>query len=119
MEKGSDNEMPYNRPGLIKHKLFEHGGDPVMVNWYYNFITHMNLQLDIINSYGAFANGFADDCVTMITGKNLKAMMNNLQKVVNKLEAWGNTAGLKFNSSKTEVVIFTKKRLKQKKCLKN
>ena len=48
----------------------------------------------------------------MISGKNLKAMMNNLQKVVNKLEAWGQTAGLKFNSSKTEVVIFTKKRLK-------
>ena len=39
-------------------------------------------------------------------------MMNNLQKVVNKLEAWGNSAGLKFNSSKTEVVIFTTKRLK-------
>ena len=54
-------------------------------------------------------NGFADDCVTMIAGKNLKAMMNNLQKVVNKLEIWGRNAVLKFNSSKTEVVIFTKK----------
>ena len=39
-------------------------------------------------------------------------MMNNLKKVVNKLEAWGQNAGPKFNSSKTEVVIFTKKRLK-------
>ena len=38
--------------------------------------------------------------------------MNNLQKVMNKLEAWGQNAGLKFNSSKTEVFIFTKKRLK-------
>ena len=34
-------------PGLIKKKLLEHGGDPVMVNWYYNFITHRNLQVDI------------------------------------------------------------------------
>ena len=117
-----------------------------MVNWYFKFIAHRNLHveingnlvtktvckgfpqggvcsakfciiafneaIEIINSYGAFGNGFADDCVTMISGKNLKAMMNNLQKVVNKLEAWGQTAGLKFNSSKTEVVIFTKKRLK-------
>ena len=48
----------------------------------------------------------------MITGTRLKYVMNNLQKVVNKLEAWGHTTGLKFNSSKTEVVIFTKKRLK-------
>ena len=133
-------------PGLIKRKLLEHGGDPIMVNWYFKFITHRNLHveingnrvtktvsigfpqggvcsakfwiiafneaIEIINSYGAFGNGFADDCVTMISGKNLKAMMNNIQKVVNKLEAWGQTAGLKFNSSKTEVVIFTKKRLK-------
>ena len=55
----------------------------------------------------------------MITGKNLKAMMNNLQKVVNKLETWGHNAGLKFNSSKTEVVIFTKKRLKPEQTPKN
>ena len=39
-------------------------------------------------------------------------MMNKLQKVVTKLETWGHTAGLKFNFSKTEVVIFTKKRLR-------
>ena len=103
-------------PGLIKRKLLEHGGDPYMVNWYYNFITHRNLHveingttasktvcigfpqggvcsakfwiiafneaIEIINSYGAFGNGFADDCVTMLTGTNLKYMMNKLQKVV-------------------------------------
>ena len=34
-------------PGLIKKKLLEHGGDPVMVNWYYNFITHHNLQVEM------------------------------------------------------------------------
>ena len=117
-----------------------------MVNWYYNFITHRNLHveingtsasktvcigfpqggvcsakfwiiafneaIEIINSYGAFGNGFADDCVTMMTGTNLKYMMNKLQKVVTKLETWGQSAGLKFNSSKTEVVIFTKKRVR-------
>ena len=74
------------------------------------WIIAFNEAIEIINSYGAFGNGFADDCITMISGKNLKAIMNNLQ--VNKLEAWGQTRGLKFNSSKTEVVIFTKKRLK-------
>ena len=39
-------------------------------------------------------------------------MMSKLQKVVNALELWGRKAGIKFNSSKTQVVIFTKKRLK-------
>ena len=47
------------------------------------WIIAINKAIEIINSYGAFGNGFADDCVTMISGKNLKAMMNNLQKVVN------------------------------------
>ena len=39
-------------------------------------------------------------------------MMSRLQKVVTKLEDWGTEAGLKFNASKTEVIIFTKSRLK-------
>ena len=39
-------------------------------------------------------------------------MMSRLQKVCNELTDWGTTAGLTFNAAKTEVVIFTKKRLK-------
>ena len=76
------------------------------------WIIAFNEAIEIINSHGAIGNGFADDCVTMITGRHLKYMMQKLQKVVTKLETWGQTAGLKFNSSKTEVVIFTKKRLR-------
>ena len=34
-------------PGLIKRKLLEHGGDTNMVNWYYKFITHRNLHVEI------------------------------------------------------------------------
>ena len=41
-------------------------------------------------------------------------MMSRLQKVCNKLVSWGKTAGLTFNASKTEVIIFTKGRLKEK-----
>ena len=76
------------------------------------WIIAFNRAIEIINSFGAFGNGFADDCVTMIGGKNLRVMMSKLQKVVNAPELWGCTAGLQFNSSQTEVVIFTKKRLK-------
>ena len=35
-------------------------------------------------------------------------MMSRLQKVCTELEAWGNTAGLKFNASKTVVILFSK-----------
>ena len=35
------------KPQLIKEKLLEHGGDPIMVNWYYNYITHRNINVEI------------------------------------------------------------------------
>ena len=97
----SDLELELNRTGT-------QGGVCSAKFW----IIAFNEAIEKINSHGAFRNGFADDCVTMISGNNLKSMMTNLQKVVSTLEAWGQTAGLKFNFSKTEVVIFTKKRLK-------
>ena len=134
------------KPALIKEKLLEHGGDSKMVNWYYNYITHRNINVEIqgikvslttrlgfpqggvcsakfwiiafneainiINTHGAVGHGFADDCATMIGGVNLHTMMSRLQKVCTELQEWGNTAGLTFNSSKTVVIIFTKKHVK-------
>ena len=35
------------KPELIKEKLLEHGGDPIMVKWYYNYITHRNINVEI------------------------------------------------------------------------
>ena len=63
------------------------------------WIITFDKAIKIINSHGAFGNGFADDCVTMIGGMNLNLMMSRIQKVVNKLEEWGKSAGLKFNAS--------------------
>ena len=76
------------------------------------WIVAFNEAIQIINSHGATGNGFADDCVTMIGGQNLHTMMSRLQKVCNELTDWGKTAGLTFNASKTEVIIFTKKNIK-------
>ena len=39
-------------------------------------------------------------------------MMSRIQKVVTELENWGEKRGLKFNASKTVVIIFTKSRIK-------
>ena len=66
----------------------------------------------ILNEYRIFGQVFADDSIAMKGGKNLHQMMSRLQKVVTHLEDWGKERGLKFNATKTEVVIFTKSRLK-------
>jgi len=78
------------------------------------WIVAFNEAINIINEHGATGNGFADDCVTAIGGTNLHTMMSRLQKVCDKLVDWGRTAGLTFNASKTEVIIFTKGRIKEK-----
>ena len=36
------------KPELIKEKLLEHGGDHIMVNWYYNYITHRNINVCLL-----------------------------------------------------------------------
>ena len=35
------------KPSLIKEKLLDHGGDAIMVNWYYNYITHRTINVEI------------------------------------------------------------------------
>ena len=105
-----------------------------MVDWYYRFITHRNMYIDInghssgvcsakfwivafnaaisiLNEHGVLGLGFADDCVALIGGTNLHQMISRVQKVITKLEEWGLTCGLTFNPSKTVVVIFTKKQI--------
>ena len=68
----------------------------------------------ILNKHDVHGICFADDSLALKGGKNLHQLMSRLQKVVTELEDWGIKCGLKFNASKTEVVIFTKANLKQK-----
>ena len=67
-----------------------------------------NEATEILNTHGVYGNGFADDCVALIGGKNLDQMMSRMQKVVTNLEEWGKNCGLIFNPSKTEVILFSK-----------
>ena len=69
----------------------------------------------ILNEHRVFGQVFADDSVGLKGGKNLHHAMSRLQKAVTKLEEWGLERGLKFNASKTVVVIFTKSRLEMSK----
>ena len=103
-----------------------------MVQWYYMCITHRNLYIeinrvkliittgigfpqgDILNKHRVFGQVFADDSIAKKVGKNLHQMMSRIQKVVTELEVWGEERWLKFNATKTVVIIFTKCRLKTK-----
>ena len=67
----------------------------------------------ILNKHRVFGQVFADDRVGMKGGKNLHQSMSRVQNPITKLEKWGTERGLKFNTGKTVVVIFSKSRLKE------
>jgi ribonuclease HI len=53
---------------------------------------------------------FADDLQFSIHGKNLIVLQEKMQWILNKLQLWAATVGLQFSSSKTAIVIFSRKR---------
>ena len=136
-------------PTHIRDALQRKGIKQEITDWYYNYITHRNIEIningievkrtiktgfpqggvcsakfwiiafdtaiDIINEHGIQGHGFADDSCAMIAGTNLHHMMNKMQKMIYRLTDWGKSVGLKFNPTKTEVIIFTKSNLKPNK----
>ena len=76
------------------------------------WIIAFNDAIEIINKLGIYGTGFADDCAALVGGTNLHQLMSRMQKVVSEVEEWGKQQGLIFNPLKTEVIIFTKARLK-------
>ena len=67
-----------------------------------------NKAIKIINNSFVEGTGYADDCCVLIGGTNQSHMVAQVQRTINKLIQWGNTCGLRFNHSKTVVVLFTK-----------
>ena len=59
-----------------------------------------------------FTEGYADDCVLVITGSDPLHMRNRLQQAMNKAQEWAGRQGLEFSGSKTQVVLFTRKQKK-------
>ena len=128
----------------IRQSLLKHGGDPEMVQWYYNYISHRDIEVEmhgqraalstgvgfpqggvcsakfwliafdtaiqIINTLYVEGIGYADDCGVLSGGSRLDHMVSRVQKVLDKLTAWGRTCGLRFNPDKSVAVFFTRSR---------
>ena len=41
----------------VRRALLDHGGDPEMVQWYYNYITHRDILIDLHGEHVAFSTG--------------------------------------------------------------
>ena len=66
--------------------------------------------LNILNKYGYFAQGFADDFSLLVEGIDLSTVCSIVQAAVHKIEEWCKGHGLSVNPKKTEMVLFTRRR---------
>ena len=45
------------RPGHIRQALLKHGGDPDLVQWYYGYISHRDIQISMHGDIARFSTG--------------------------------------------------------------
>ena len=56
------------------------------------------------------ALGFADDGSLMVRGSNLAVILAKIQHTLDRVSKWATRCGLKFSSSKSSAVVFTRKK---------
>ena len=67
--------------------------------------------LQALNSVGYFAQEFADDFSALVAGRNLGTVCEVMQVAVKRIEKWCVDHGLSVNPDKTEMALFTCKRI--------
>ncbi len=70
----------------------------------------MDSFLSKFNTGAVRALGYADDILLYISGINITEMEEILQPVITQVSNWGITNGLMFNPTKTQMVMFTRRR---------
>ncbi len=68
--------------------------------------------LDRFNSGPAQIKGFADDAAIILRGPDIYTLIGWGQEAISKALDFGHENGLEFGANKTEVVLFTLKKLK-------
>ena len=97
-------ELHGERVNLTTATGFPQGGVCSARFWLLAF----NQAIRIINSEGIVGNGYADNCGALIGGSHPHNMIEKMQSMLDRLVAWGNTCGLRFNPQKTVAVMFTR-----------
>jgi ribonuclease HI len=76
---------------------------------FYSYPT--NEFLDICEKENTHGTGFADDGAILESGYDINIILRNLQRTLDKVQAWATKVGLKFSIAKTAVIIFTRRKI--------
>lgn len=74
------------------------------------WILVMDELIAALEAEGFTVIGYADDLTVICRGKFLNTLCNSTQRALKIIERWCNDIGLSVNPSKTELVVFTRKR---------
>ena len=75
------------------------------------WITVMDALLRELHQKGHKATGYADDLAIECRGKHLDILSDRTQQAVKIVERWCKNVGLTVNPDKSEIIVFTKRRI--------
>ena len=74
------------------------------------WIMVMDSLLDELAGVGAYVQAYADDLVVLVGGKFENTVFEIMERTLSIVPRWCGQRGLSVNASKTEIVLFTRKR---------
>ena len=78
------------RPGHVRHSLLKHGGHPEMVQWYFNYITHRDIIVDMYGDIALFSTGIGFPQGGVCSAKFWLIAFDTAIQIINTMGVMGN-----------------------------
>ena len=77
-------------PKQLKKALLLHGGDPTLIKWYYNYITHRNLHIEVKKSQAKLSTNTGFPQGSVCSAKFWIVAFNEAIQILNTHGIYGN-----------------------------
>ena len=78
------------RAGHVRQALLKHGGDPDLVQWYYNYITHRDIEINLHNTTAFFTTGVGFPQGGVCSAKFWLIAFDYAIQIINRFQIEGN-----------------------------
>ena len=76
-------------PEVIKQSLLDHGGEPQLIQWYYNYLTHRNLSTTLQNHTYTASNAIGFPQGGVVSADFWKIAFNPAIEIINSSNTTG------------------------------
>ena len=78
------------KPSHVRRALLDHGGDPEMVQWYFNYITHRDIEINMHGILALFSTGIGFPQGGVCSAKFWLIAFDYAIKIINRFNIEGN-----------------------------